>query len=44
MSHRIEYQTIGGGTIIEFTDENGLKNLEKEAEEGIITILNRNRY
>lgn len=44
MSHRIEYLTIDGGTIIEFTDEKGFKHLLDDAKQGIITILNSNRY
>ena len=44
MSHRIEYLTIDGGTIIEYTDEIGYKQLLAEANNGIITILNSNRY
>jgi hypothetical protein len=44
MSHRIEYLTIDGGTIIEYTDEVGFEHLLDDAKLGIITILNSNRY
>jgi hypothetical protein len=44
MSHRIEYLTIDGGTIIEYTDENGFKQLLDDEKLGIIRILNSNRY
>ncbi len=44
MSHRIEYVTIDGGTIIEFTDDNGYARLNTEAEAGTIVIQNYSRY
>ncbi len=44
MSHRIEYLTIGGGTIIEFTDDKGLARLEEQAKLGLISIQNQSRY
>jgi hypothetical protein len=44
MSHRIEYLTIDGGTIIEFTDDKGLQKLQAEEKLGFISILNKSRY
>lgn len=44
MSHRIEYLTIGGGTVIEFTDDQGLARLKEAAQLGFIHIQNQSRY
>lgn len=44
MSHRIEYLTIDGGTVIEYTDDKGYARLEEDAKEGYITITNISRY
>ena len=34
MSHRVEYLTIGGGTVIEYTDAKGYARLANEAHIG----------
>ena len=44
MSHRIEYLTIDGGTVIEFTDDKGYARLTNEADMGYIVITNYSRY
>jgi hypothetical protein len=44
MSHRIEYLTIDGGTVIEFTDDKGYARLANEADMGYIVITNYSRY
>lgn len=44
MSHRIEYTTIDGGTVIEYTDELGYARLVNDAELGYIVITKTNRY
>lgn len=44
MSHRIEYLTIDGGTVIEYTDEKGYARLENDAQMGYIVITSISRY
>lgn len=44
MSHRIEYLTIDGGTIIEYTDDQGYARLVDEEATGFIKIQNHSRY
>lgn len=44
MSHRIEYLTNDGGTIIEYTDETRFNTLVAEANTGLIEIVNSSRY
>ncbi len=44
MSHRVEYLTIGGGTVIEYTDDKGYARLANEANMGYIVIKNYSRY
>ncbi len=44
MSHRIEYLTIDGGKVIEYTDDKGYARLANEANMGYIVIENHSRY